>query len=201
MAVEPDRCRIISLMDKPKNREIIQNHYQHKEEKLRQQLRKKAETERELAREAVKLESDKRESFVFRLADESLPEPVCDASAKTDGIELPSTYTRFDYPVNESELIEFKRQLNEKVLDVIRREKLLFPPNNANDDGKEIGISCGQKIGKRVILRGFQDRICNEPRGEINYYHVKADEEATCRTHKQWLDAIANDPEVLVRRR
>lgn len=189
-------------MDKPRNRELIRSHYQHKKDKLREQLRRKAESEKELARDAAKLEAEERENFVFRLADESFPASECDGSAKeADAIELPSTYTKFDYPINESELTEFKRQLNEKSLDVIRREKLLpSTVNNANDDddGKEIGISCGQKIGKRVVLRGFQDRICDEPRGESNYYHVKAGEEATCRTHKQWLDAMANDPEILV---
>lgn len=148
------------------------------------------------------MEKERRENFCFRLADDSLPGSECDADESvTHAKELPSPYEKFDYPVNESELIELKRQLNEKSLDVIKRDKLLATTtaNNANDGGEEIGISCGQKIGNRVILRSFHDRICSEPRGKSNYYHLMGkDEISTCLTHNQWLDSLANDPEMLV---
>jgi hypothetical protein len=154
-----------------------------------------------LAREIEDLEKEKRENFVFRLADESLPASECDANENVAMKELPPTYEKFDYPVNESELMVFKRQLNEKSLDVIKRDKLLetMTVNNANDEGMEIGIACGHKIGNRIVLRSFHDRICSEPRGESNYYHLRGKGEfSTCLTHNQWLDSIANDPEILV---
>jgi hypothetical protein len=194
-------CRIVSTIDKPKNREIVKRHYQHKEQKLRERILKKAEQDEKLSREMEESEREKRENFVFRLADESLPASECDANEYVAKKELPSTYEKFDYPVNESELMEFKRQLNEKSLDVIKRDKLhaKLAVNNANDGNKEIGISCGQKIGNRVIIRSFHDRICSEPRGESNYYHLRGTGElSTCLTHEQWLDSLANDPEILV---
>jgi hypothetical protein len=189
------------MMDKPKNRELAQRHHEHKTEKLRQQIRLKHELEEKLAREVEKSEEENRDSFVFRLADESFPVSECDADEDGATKELPPKYEKFDYPINESELEEFKRQLNEKSLDVIKGDKLLATSrNNANDDdGKEIGISCGRKIGSRVMLRNFQDRICDEPRGETNYYHLKdAGNDTSCLTHRQWLDAMANDPEISV---
>lgn len=186
------------MVDKPKNREIIQLHFQHKEQKLREQLQRQAVENEKLTGEKAKLEEENRENFVFRLADESFPASD-DVEEHFAMKELPLPYERFDYPVNESELLELKRQLNEKSLDVIKGEKALAaPPNNANHDSKEIGISCGQKIGSRVVLRSFHDRICDEPRGEQNFYHLRENDEDTCFTHDQWLDAMVNDPESLV---
>lgn len=169
-----------ATMDRPINSKLTACHCRHEEEKLRAQ--------------------EKAENLVFRLADESIPASECDVAEEVK--ELPPVYKKFDYPVNESELRELKLQLNGKSLDEIKRHKLLATSDNANDDGKEIGISCGQKLANRVILRSFHDRICDEPRGETNYHHLqrsgKEGREATCQTHKQWLDAMANDPEIVV---
>lgn len=160
----------------------------------------KAVDDEKLAQEAERNEEEKRENFVFRLAVESFPASECDSDERDAMKELPPTYEKFDYPLNESELSKFKRQLQEKSLDEIKREKLLaISIDDADEsDGKEIGLPCGQKMGNRVILRGFHDRICKEPRGETNYYHLRETEEATCLTHEQWFHAMANDPEMLV---
>lgn len=184
------------MMDKPRNREIIQRHYQHKEEKFRERLRRKAQNNEKLAREAEKREEESKENFVFRLADESFPASECDANEHVAMKELPPTHEKFDYPINESELLELKRRLNEKSSDAIKSEKLLSTAReNANEDA---GIPCGYKVGSRVYLRSFHDRISDEPRGETNYRHSGKVEAATCLTHKQWLDALANDPEIKV---
>lgn len=202
--IEPAGCHIVSTIDKPGNRELVKLHYEHKEEKLRKRILDEAERDKKLAREMEAMQREEQENFVFRLADESLPESECDANENvTHDKELPLTYEKFDYPINESELMEFKRQFNEKSLDVIKRDKLLatvtMNTDNANDGGDEIGVSCGQKIGNRVILRSFHDRICSEPRGKTNYYHLRGKGEiSTCLTHTQWLDSIANDPDILV---
>jgi hypothetical protein len=58
------------------------------------------------------LEEGKRENLVFRLADESLA--ACERDANVAAEKLPSSCERFDYHLNELELTEFKRQLNEK---------------------------------------------------------------------------------------
>lgn len=186
-------------MDKPKNREILKLHLKHKEEKLCKRIKDDADKSEKLAQEMEKLEKENQENFVFRLADMSFPASECDSKEYVaKELHLP-TYEKFDYPVNESELAAFKRQLNEKSLEVIKREKLLLTSqNNANEDDKEIGVSCGQKVGNRLVLRNFHDRICDEPRGEANYHRSRGTGKSTCLTHEEWLNAIANDPEILV---
>ena len=196
-------CRIIPTIEKLKNREIAKRHYQHKEEKLRQRIYKKAKEEKQLAKEMKEVEKEERENFVFRLAEESLAASECDANENENVAtkKFPLTYKRFDYPMSELELLEFQRQLCEKSLDEVKKDKLLAPTalNDANDGGEENGITCGQKIGNRVILRGFHDRLCTEPRGEKNYYHLKkSGTGTTCLTHSQWLDTLTNDAEILV---
>ena len=59
-------------------------------------------------------------------------------------------------------------------------------------------ISCGQKIGKCVILRGFHDRMHSEPRGKSNLYRVERTTNDSCRSHKEWLQTITNDPKIVV---
>ncbi|CRK92367.1 CLUMA_CG005955, isoform A [Clunio marinus] len=190
----PNTCRVVLTTDKPNNREIIQSHYNHKEHKLREKLKQKAIDDEKLAKEKEKVDEENRENFVFQMAEESLKTSECDENDnirdEMKKISLP--YQKFDYPVNESELLELKRQLNEKSLDVIKGEKLL----GTNDGRRETGISCGQKIGSRVALRSFHDRLCDEPRGETNYYHSGTTKESSCLTHKQWLDGITNDPDI-----
>lgn len=190
------------MLDKPKNREFLKLHFKHKENKLHERIRIDAEKSQKLAQEMEKLEEDNEENFVFRLADKSFPASECDSNEHVAMKELLPTYEKFDYPVNESELATFKRQLNEKSLEVIKREKLLLTTqNNANEDDKEIGVSCGQKIENRVVLRNFHDRISDEPRGESNYHRSRGRGKSTCLTHEEWLDSIANDPEIVVSER
>lgn len=196
-----NECKVVSVIDKPKNREIVERHFQNKEEKIRRHVMMKAKENEKFEKEKEKLEKEKRENFVFRLADESLAASECDANENVASKEFPPTYEKFDYPINESELLKFKRQLSEKSLEMIKKDKLLatLTMNNANDGGRETGIPCGQNIGSRTMLRNFHDRLCSEPRGENNYYHLKGENEpATCFTHNQWLDSLVNDPEILV---
>lgn len=194
-------CKVVSAIDKPKNREVVDRHFQNKAEKIRRHFMMIVEENEKLAKEKEIIEKEERENFVFHLADESLAASECDANENVASKEFPPAYEKFDYPINESELLEFKRQLNEKSLDLIKRDKLFatMTMNNANDESKEIGIPCGQKIGSRTMLRNFHDRLCSEPRGESNYYHLKGeDKPATCFTHNEWLDSLVNDPEILV---
>lgn len=149
----------------------------------------------ELAKETLKLQAEVGENFVFRLADESFPPSECDSIERAALQELPPAHEKFDYPVNESELYELKRKL--KSSEVIESEKLLaVSANNASD--MKLSMPCGEKVGSRVVLRSFHDRISAEPRGEINFHQRHATEQATCLTHKQWLNAMANDPKILV---
>lgn len=180
------------MVEKPTVRDILQQHREHKEEKLRLRLRGQAKLSEKLAQEAKRVEEEELENFVFRLADASFPASECDGVLE----QLPPTYEKFDYPVNESELNELERQLDEKSLDEIKAEQQYI-----RGDGSETGISCGQKVDNRVILRSFHDRISDEPRGESNYHHANRGKEATCLTHRQWLDSMANDAEMLVSRR
>lgn len=188
-------------MEKSKNRQIRESHFIHKEAKLRKRLHEEEEHRKKLAQEAEKLEEENRENFVFRLADKSFPPSECDSdgSEHVGMKELPPAYKKFDYPVNESELYSFKRQLSEKPLDAIKNEKLLPTMHNGQQDNVgEVGTTCGQKLGNRVVLRNFHDRISDEPRGESNCHRSSEAGKSTCFTHKEWLDSIANDPELLV---
>ena len=193
-------CKYVPMVKKHENREIIELHFKHKKDKLRKRLLEQGEQNKKLALENEKLEAENRENFVFRLADKSFPSSECESNEHFKVKELQPAYEKFDYPVNESELHSFKRQLNEKPLELIKSDKLLqTPQNNLNDDDLDIGIPCGQKIGNLVLLRSFHDRICDEPRGEKSCHQFKVFEKSTCLTHKQWLDVTANDPEILVK--
>lgn len=182
------------MLEKPKNREILQLHYRQKEEKLRKRLQLKAYEEKILAKEMEHLEKRSRENFVFRLADNSFPASECDANEELQMKVLPPAFKKFDYPVNDRELLEFKRQLNEKSVKVIKRGK--FPSTWHNVNGL---ITCGEKDGRRVImLRSFHDRLSDEPRGKTNHHRLQKTSISTCLTHKEWLDSLANDPEIIV---
>lgn len=186
-------------MEKPKNREILQLHYRHKEEKLRERLLAKAREEKMLAKEMERLAEENRENFVFRLADNSFPASECDASETVDTKELPPLFQKFDYPVNDLELAEFKRQLNEKSMEVIKMDKGPAKFYRANVNDVEVGISCGDKVRSSVALQDFHDRHSEEqPRGKTNNHRSKGTNISTCLTHKEWLDSLANDPEILV---
>lgn len=150
---------------------------QHKEDKALERIRKQALANKVRAKEMEKLEEEERENLGFRLADAS----ECDESEQKIQAELEP----FDYLVNES-------KANRKWRSILGK---------GSSNVMENGISCGEKRGNRVILRSFHDRISKEPRGETNYHQLKnvGTGKSTFRSHKEWLDAIANDPEILVR--
>lgn len=176
-----DRCKVVNMMEKPRNAEILRLHFKHKEDKLRERIRVQAVASQVLAKEMGRLEEEGRENIVFRLADMSFPTSECDDNEK----KLPTAFEQFDYTVNESET---------------KRELLSTLEKSSPAGEVAIGISCGERQGSRVILRSFHDRISKEPRGETNYHQLKTVGRAksTFRSHKEWLDAMANDPEILV---
>lgn len=200
--IRPSGCKYVSMTNKPKNQEIMQLHYKHKEDKLRERLRGKAEKIKHLVEETEKLEEEERENFGFDLADKSFPPSECDSrNQHVEMKELPA-YEKFDYPVNESELYSFKQQMNQTPLEVIKREKLFLTPtsqNGANEHPVKIDIPWGQKIKNRVVLRNFHDRICDEPRGEANCHRSRDAGKTTYLTREDWLKAMSNDPEILVK--
>lgn len=79
------------MIDKPRNREILQSHYLHKAAKLRLQLETEHEEKRKLAKETVKLEKENQDNFVFSLADRSFPVSECDLAERVT-VETPPTY-------------------------------------------------------------------------------------------------------------
>lgn len=190
-------CRVVAMMDKPEIRDEAKRHYERKMDKLRKQVREGNLMREKLEEEEMKKLKEEEENFIFYLADESLPpSSVCSDVEHTLQMKLkafPPSINKLDYPSNESELLELKRKLNAgETLDKIKREKLV-----GKFECDETGISCGQRDGKRVILRGFHDRLYSEPRGKINL-HMKVAAESTCLTHKQWLHEISNDPKITV---
>lgn len=168
----------------------------HKEEKLRSRLKTEAVENEKLAQEEAKLEKEKRENFVFSLADKSFPASVCDFNEYVAGgmKEHPPAHGKLDYSLNESEP---ERNSNENSFRVLTSEKL-FPTtlNNANEN--DDGIPCGEKVGNRVILRSHHDRISDEPRGKRNYQQTHLKERDSRLPRKQRLDKMANDPEIMV---
>jgi hypothetical protein len=197
MSSSGKKCGVLRTTQKSRNREIVKLHYQRKEEKLRQRINREQEEEKQLAKESEELEKEDRENFVFRLAEESLAASEHDSDLNISTKQLSPIYKRYDYPVNEAELMEFKRQLNSKSLHEVKQDRLL-PTTILNEDGDANGIHCGQTIGNRVVLRGFHDRLCAEPRGQKTYYHLKSKGSFSCPTHSNWLDTLVNDPDILV---
>lgn len=183
------------MTDKPRNREVLRSHYLHKQEKLRNRLKTEAVENEKLAQEEAKLEQERRENFVFSLADKSFPASVCDSIECVGGgmKEHPPAHGELDYGSNESAT---GRNFNENSFRVLTSEKLfLTTPNNANDDG----IPCGEKVGNRVVLRSHHDRISDEPRGRRNYPQTCSKDSRDSRLpRKQRLDKMANDPEITV---
>lgn len=177
-----EQCKAVAMMDKVEIRAESKRHYQHKEDKLRQQIRNENITKEKFDKEELKKLQEKEQNLIFQLADEHRLQMRLKA--------FPSSMKKCDYPVNEAELLKLKRQLNEvENLKEIQEEK---PAG-----GEEMGISCGKKIGNHVTLRSFHDRLYSEPRGKINL-HMKVATESTCLTHQQWLQDISNDPKITV---
>lgn len=164
------------MVDKAKNRKIIQLHYQHKREKLRQRLHSERERSEKLAKEMEENEKEDEENLIFRLAEESFPASETNDNDSTEvqthavSREAAATTKKFDYTANELKLISQEEAL------------------------------CGRKVGNRVILRGYRDHLHTEPRGKSNLHLVHdSANDSDCLTHKDWLRNVANDPKVLVR--
>ena len=164
------------MLDKPKNKEIVKLHYKHKEDKLRQRIRMTKIKEEALAKEIEKREKEAKENLIFRLADESFP-PSEHHSTANDVEDASNDKIKFDN--RES------GRLSQSCKELVE--------NSIDDE-----ISCGQKIGKCVILRGFHDRMHSEPRGKSNLYRVERTTNDSCRSHKEWLQTITNDPKIVV---
>lgn len=168
----------------------------HKKEKLRNRLKTEAVENEKLAQEEAKLEKEKRENFVFSLADKSFPASVCDSIECVGGgmKEHPPAHGELDYGLNQSAP---GRNFNENSFRVLTSEKLFLTTlNNANEN--DDGIPCGEKVGNRVILRSHHDRISDEPRGKHNYPQTCSRERETRLPRKLRLDKMANDPEIMV---
>lgn len=182
------------MTEKPRNRKVLQNHYLHKQEKLRNRLKTEAAENEKLAQEEAKLEKEKRENFVFSLAVKSFPASVCDSIECVGGgmKEHPPAHGKLDYGLNESAP---GRNTNENSFRVLTSEKLFLTTlNNANEN--DDGIPCREKVGNRVILRSHHDRISDEPRGRHNYPPTCLKDSRLPR--KPRLDQMANDPEIMV---
>jgi hypothetical protein len=179
-----EQCKAVAMMDKAEIRAESKRHYHHKEDKLRQQVREVNLMREEIDKEEMKKLQEEEENLIFQLAEESLSpssEPKdLEHTLQTRLKAFPPSIQKLDYPVNEMELLELKCKLN-------MGEKL----------DKTGEMSCGQKVGNRVILRSFHDRLYSEPRGKINL-HMKIATESTCLTHQQWLHEISNDPKITV---
>lgn len=193
------------MMDKANVKEISQLHYREKENKLHRQVKEESSLREKVEIEEMKKSKEDEENFIFNLADASLPpseyndeEQILQTRLKT----FPPAFQRFDYPVSELEFLELKRKLNSvQKLGEMRGEKLIteLRANEEEEEEEEAGLACGQKVGNRVILRSFHDRLYSEPRGKRNLYEKQASETATCQTHKQWLHTISNDLQITVR--
>ncbi|KAL7024344.1 hypothetical protein ACKWTF_013001 [Chironomus riparius] len=170
------KCGVIPMLDKPKNKEIVKLHYQHKEDKLRQRIQMTKIKEEALAKEIEEREKEAKENLIFRLVDESFPPSEHHSSTANDAEDASNDKIKFDY--RES------GRLSQSCKELVE--------NSIDDE-----ISCGQKIGKCVILRGFHDRLYSEPRGKSNLYRVERTTNDSCRTHKEWLQTITNDPKIV----
>ena len=186
------------MIEKPEIRKESKRHFKRKEDKLRQRIKEENIRKEKFEAEEMQKLQEEEENFIFHLADESLP-----SSSNHDDTEdklerklkeFPPSFSRFDYPVNESELLELKHKIKMgKSLDEVKAEKLVTSPN-VHD--VEMGIECGQKLGNRVILRSFHDRLYSEPRGKVNL-HAKEESKLTL-THEEWLNKISSDPKFTV---
>jgi len=177
------------MLDKPKNKEIVKLHYKHKEDKLRQRIRLEKIKEEALAKEIEEREKEAKENLIFRLADESFPPSELNSTA-SDNEDAQNNKIKFDYRENHLKSGRLSQSCKELVENSMYANK-----NQIYDDN---GITCGQKIGKCVILRGFHDRFFSEPRGKSNLYRIERTTNDSCRTHKEWLQTITNDPKIAV---
>lgn len=179
------------MLDKPKNKEIVELHYQHKEDKLRQRIRLEKQQQEALAKEMEVNRKEAKENEIFRLADESFPPSEC--SCDNEIVATSSNALRkFDYQANQVELSSRSRQ---QYVELVESSTNAQPKDDIDAINE---IPCGQKIGKRVILKGFHDRIHSEPRGKSNLHRVDMTTTNGSRTYKDWLQTITNDPKIVV---
>lgn len=187
-------CKYTSVINKPANQEIYNQHFKRKETKLKGILKKKVNDELQLDEERCLQE--KEDNLVFQIAEQSFENffAVPDVIPVNERDKFKITRKKVNYPLNEQELQEsypetFKHQLTRKKGQMNMHQLM---------DGLEYGIDCGQKDGDKIILRSFKDRLCNEPRGKFSYFHLKENHPSTCRTHDEWLNDLTNDPDILV---
>lgn len=192
--IDKRNCKYTSVLNKPANQEIYDNHYKNKETKLKGILKKKVEDEKDLAEKIYELEIE--DNLAFQIAEQSFENffTVPDVIPISERDKFKMTRKKVNYPINETELHEcypekFKNQLTRKKGQMNMHELM---------NGLEYGIDCGQKDGDKIMLRSFQDRLCNEPRGKFSYFHLKENHPSTCRTHDEWLNDLINDPDILV---
>ncbi|CAO1420922.1 unnamed protein product [Diamesa serratosioi] len=193
--IDKRNCKYTSVIDKPTNREIYDKHLKRKETKLKSILKKKTEDEMRLDKEKSQLEIE--DNLAFQIAEQSFETffavPDVIPISERDNFKMPRK--KVNYPVNETEL---QQLYPDKFINQLTRKKGQMNILQSID-GMEYGIDCGQKVGDKIMLRSFKDRLCNEPRGKFSYFHLKENHPSTCDTYDEWLNKLTNDPDILRR--
>lgn len=188
-----DKCKVVSMLDKPENKAIADLHYIHKENKLRSRIRDKKFRQDAFDKEQEVLQHEKEENQVFRLAAESFPISKCSTVNEFDaGSSRNSTSGTGDsiFLADDVKLSGNSSQESAKLVEKAEKNEQIDDKN---------GLPCGHRIGKRVILRGFHDRIHTEPRGTVNLHRkdpMNNNDER--QTYKSWLHSLTNDPKIVV---
>ncbi|KAG5671725.1 hypothetical protein PVAND_001905 [Polypedilum vanderplanki] len=164
------KCTVISKMNKPRIKEIAKLHYEHKREKLRQQLITKKAADEAKEKKMQQCKELEQENLIFRLVDESFPSSECNYNEPNE-IKNPS--------------LDITNEINN------------FARLNAIDD-ISCGYRIGKD--NEAVLRSFHDPFYSEPRGRSNLHIVeklKNDDEGLTKIQK--VDKILNDPKYLNR--
>lgn len=175
------------MLDKPKNKEIVELHYKHKEDKLRERIRIEKVKDEALAKKMKIQEKKAKENEIFRLAEDSLASSECSISSKDASNDL----AKFDYQTNQMESNEFN-VTDGGLVENSSHDKY---ENHIYDKSD---IPCGQRRGNCVILRGFHDRMSKEPRGKSDLHRIHRLTIDNYRTHKEWMQIVTNDPKIVV---
>lgn len=95
--------------------------------------------------------------------------------------KFPPNYNKFSYPQNESEWTQFKDHLQFKSLSELKAEQSQNKNTNKSPAAvaNEYGIDVGKRMGNKIELRSFHDRLYSEPRGKINTHVRKTVERRT----------------------
>ena len=192
--IDKKNCKYTSVIDKLKNQEIHDKHLKRKETKLKSILKKKVDDEMRL--DTKKLDNEIKDNLAFDIAEKSFENffAVPDVIPINERAKFTIPRKIVNYPVNEKEMQQlipqkFQNQLTRKNGQMNMHQSM---------DGLEYGIHCGQKIGDKILLRSFKDRLCNEPRGKFSYFHLKENLPSTCHTYDEWLNDLTNDSDILV---